>query len=205
MAVYGYDPTRDDRVLIMDHHAETAGDYQNACRGKLYEPGWVPRVTLLDVPHGTCAHADTLDSDDCLQAAPEWDTSFTCASSTSFCASWQKNMHRCCPQSCGVSPLCTFSDCHILPDTIKGTCWYPRPVASSFSMRVLGGARANVYASENFLGQMKAFRPGRFPGFTGSQQPISLQVYGHGTGGTSDGASAIQLTAKWELMASIDR
>jgi len=38
-ALYGYDPSRDPRVLLMDQHAEVSGDIQNSCRGRLLEPG----------------------------------------------------------------------------------------------------------------------------------------------------------------------
>jgi hypothetical protein len=43
MAVFGYDMARDNRVLVMDGAAETAGDQQNVCRGFLFEPGYYGR------------------------------------------------------------------------------------------------------------------------------------------------------------------
>lgn len=45
-AVYGYNPAQDDRVLVTDHHATTAGDYQNQCRGQLFNPGLYPSVRM---------------------------------------------------------------------------------------------------------------------------------------------------------------
>ena len=36
--VFGYDPSRDARVLHMDHRSKVAGDNQNVCNGQLLEP-----------------------------------------------------------------------------------------------------------------------------------------------------------------------
>jgi hypothetical protein len=49
-AVFGYDPTRDDRVMVSDHHALTSGDYQNSCRGHLYNPGFYSHVQVFRAP-----------------------------------------------------------------------------------------------------------------------------------------------------------
>jgi len=68
---------------------------------------------------------NTVDNDYCLQSAPTWSSASACASRTSFCSSYAKDMHRCCPVACGAFPVCTVEACNALGG--KGTCTYPIP------------------------------------------------------------------------------
>ena len=76
------------------------------------------------------------DSDACLQASANWDTSYTCADSNKYCESWGKDMKRCCPESCNIRDLVTIEeflsgtilefteeDCNKFPGF--GCCTYP--------------------------------------------------------------------------------
>jgi hypothetical protein len=45
IAVSGYDPVHDNRVLVMDSHSKTGGDQQNVCRGALLAPGMFSTFT----------------------------------------------------------------------------------------------------------------------------------------------------------------
>lgn len=81
---------------------------------------------------GVCqAHACAVDSDICLQQSPGWDTTYTCAGSNSWCSSYSKDMHRCCAETCGVSPVCDSAACSAL--TGAGHCIYPNPAMNSQS------------------------------------------------------------------------
>jgi len=46
-----------------------------------------------------------------------------CASSVNYCSTWARDMHRCCPVSCSVAPVCTAEACEALIG--KGTCTFP--------------------------------------------------------------------------------
>ena len=66
------------------------------------------------------------DSDICLQEQTNggWDY-WKCSSSTtsSYCDSWKKDIHRCCPETCGLSEPFTESDCESASG--GGVCIYP--------------------------------------------------------------------------------
>ena len=63
------------------------------------------------------------DSDACLKASGTNWAKYKCSSSTKWCTSWAKDMHRCCPESCGVSGSFSESDCK--ESGGKGSCIYP--------------------------------------------------------------------------------
>jgi hypothetical protein len=117
VAFFGYDPTHDNRVLVMDHNSEKAGDLQNACRGQLLEPG----------PHKSVA----------------------------------------------------------------------LPGANSYSLKVLGGAKATTFTTLNFLGTQRDLVRGAYMGF--HETDFSMEVHGHST------TRSISLQAKWSLAATVDR
>jgi hypothetical protein len=116
VAFFGYDPSHDNRVLVMDQHAEKAGDMQNACRGQLMEPGAHKKVDMS---------------------------------------------------------------------------------ASSYSMKVLGGAKATMFTKGNFLGDQRDLGRGLHMAFM--KGPFSMQVHGHGT------VRAVSLQASWQLAGTVDR
>merc|ERR1712060_617595 len=77
-------------------------------------------------PHRACAE----DSDQCLNEA--WKASFgswTCSGATRFCSSWDKDMHRCCPQACNVDLICAEAACLALSG--KGECTFPNPALTA--------------------------------------------------------------------------
>ena len=67
-------------------------------------------------------NSSTDDSNLCLQNSPRWSTE-TCAGSKKHCTDWQKDMWRCCPQTCRQGVPLTEADCMQL--TVAGTCTYP--------------------------------------------------------------------------------
>ena len=62
------------------------------------------------------------DDDHCLQTSPEWDDSYKCATSIQYCISYEKDMRRCCPESCNTG-IFTEQDCN--DSWGSGTCIYP--------------------------------------------------------------------------------
>jgi len=69
----------------------------------------------------TCAQpCEVQDSDSCIQI--QWGSSYTCSGSSTWCNSYAKNMHRCCPVTCGTGIL-PESDCNALNSL--GDCVYP--------------------------------------------------------------------------------
>ncbi|CAK0857979.1 unnamed protein product [Prorocentrum cordatum] len=90
---------------------------------------WGPPLEPPPPPPDTCT-ADgcvPFDNDACLQATPKWGSHHDCASSTRWCDSWAKDMHRCCSLSCNVSYL-TEESCDAVDAIVKGyngTCEYP--------------------------------------------------------------------------------
>ena len=84
-----------------------------------------------------CASAGPLaecprDSDACLQGSSGWDSSYFCASSSSYCTSWAKDVRRCCPTSCGSGAL-TEDACNALSGS--GSCIYPNEAQSCANYR----------------------------------------------------------------------
>jgi hypothetical protein len=67
------------------------------------------------------------DSDSCLQKTPYWRPDSTCASNVFQCTFvYERDMHRCCPKTCGVTPLCTQDECYARFPTGNGLCsMYP--------------------------------------------------------------------------------
>ena len=61
-----------------------------------------------------------VDSNSCI--TKEWSKYGVskCSQVKKYCTSYNKNMHRCCPSTCGVEPICTKSECEKLNG--KGTC-----------------------------------------------------------------------------------
>eukprot|EP00943_MAST-04B_sp_MAST-4B-sp1_P007327 g7327.t1 len=61
-----------------------------------------------------------VDSNKCI--AKEWSEYGVskCSQVKKLCTRYNKNMHRCCPSTCGVEPICTKSECEKLSG--KGTC-----------------------------------------------------------------------------------
>ena len=47
-----------------------------------------------------------------------------------YCTSWAKDMQRCCPDTCGVSPVCDVAACNALAGA--GVCTYPNPALQAF-------------------------------------------------------------------------
>ena len=68
-----------------------------------------------------------MDSDSCLQSSPGW-TDHTCAGSYQYCKTWDKDMKRCCPYTCGTGAL-SEADCK--SSSRKGTCKYPHEAQCS--------------------------------------------------------------------------
>ena len=69
------------------------------------------------------------DSDICLQHSINWTTlkggvvsTWTCSESISFCDTWEKDMKRCCPETCNSTQF-TKESC--LNSTSNGSCVYP--------------------------------------------------------------------------------
>jgi len=64
------------------------------------------------------------DSDQCLQQTDRWGPGqkWTCSNAASYCNSWPKDLHRCCPETCGVGYL-SESACNALDG--DGSCDYP--------------------------------------------------------------------------------
>ena len=70
------------------------------------------------------------DSDSCLQASPDWSSSYNCKTSISYCDSWGRDMRRCCPESCNASDLFegrtgVFTEDDCLSFDGLGSCTYP--------------------------------------------------------------------------------
>jgi len=63
-----------------------------------------------------------VDSDTCLQQSSNWSASSVCAGNEIYCTSYDKDMHRCCPLTCGTGEL-TEAECNALTGT--GDCTYP--------------------------------------------------------------------------------
>ena len=105
--------------------------------GQTYVPTTAPTTSPTTAPTTAPTAAPSLaptvgcvvkDDDVCLQISPEWDATYTCASSTAWCVSWSKDMQRCCPDSCGTGAL-NEAECLLLPD--QGTCTYPNGAFTS--------------------------------------------------------------------------
>ena len=67
------------------------------------------------------------DDDGCLQDSLGWNAFFddeipSCANATGHCDSWEKDLKRCCPVSCGTGAL-TKANCDALGG--RGICTYP--------------------------------------------------------------------------------
>ena len=84
-----------------------------------------------------------VDSDSCI--TKEWSKYRVskCSQVKKYCTSYNKNMHRCCPRTCGVEPICTKSECEKLNG--KGTC-DSLPDGSSSSG---GGSSTSTSTSSN--------------------------------------------------------
>mmetsp|Transcript_112963 Transcript_112963/g.199412 ORF Transcript_112963/g.199412 Transcript_112963/m.199412 type:complete len:655 (-) Transcript_112963:229-2193(-) len=63
------------------------------------------------------------DNNCCLQKSKGWGAKYECATSAEWCNSYKKDMHRCCPKTCGVKPPTTIAECMALHT--KGTCEIP--------------------------------------------------------------------------------
>lgn len=66
--------------------------------------------------------SSTEDSDLCLQSSASWEK-YTCETAKRYCTGWQKDMWRCCPQTCEQGVSLTEADCKRLSGS--GTCTYP--------------------------------------------------------------------------------
>ena len=67
------------------------------------------------------------NSDSCLESSPGW-TDHTCAGAFEYCETWEKDMKRCCPKTCGTGEF-TEGDCK--SSSGKGTCKYPNEAQCS--------------------------------------------------------------------------
>ena len=81
--------------------------------------------------HKLISHSDgcqATDSDTCLQSTPGWGSFYTCASSSSWCDLYAKDMKRCCPESCNSGTM-TEVECNALNG--NGNCIYPNDAQCS--------------------------------------------------------------------------
>ena len=81
--------------------------------------------------HKLLSHSDgcqATDSDTCLQSTPGWGSFYTCASSSSWCDLYAKDMKRCCPESCNSGTM-TEVECNALNG--NGNCIYPNDAQCS--------------------------------------------------------------------------
>ena len=69
------------------------------------------------------------DSDICLQHSKNWTTleggrisTYLCSNATSYCDLWEKDMRRCCPETCNSTKF-TKESC--LNSSSEGSCVYP--------------------------------------------------------------------------------
>jgi len=69
--------------------------------------------------------------DECLMepGLPGWNGGYTCETGVTWCDSYAKDMHRCCPENCGAKPLCSQAECHAMSGS--GTCNYPNPYSKA--------------------------------------------------------------------------
>jgi len=78
------------------------------------------------------APCNVRDNDYCMVRSPSWGTNATCWGAVSYdpnyCNTWSKDLHRCCPESCGVQPVCDVQSCERLGGS--GTCDYSVAVPS---------------------------------------------------------------------------
>ena len=58
----------------------------------------------------------------CLQQSEAWGETYTCEASIEYCNIYEKDMRRCCPESCGTGVF-TEEDCKKFNG--MGTCIYP--------------------------------------------------------------------------------
>jgi len=79
------------------------------------------------VPEEPEDSAQVCDNDVCLQSSASWGPQYTCANSAQYCNSWSKDMHRCCPNTCGTGSL-SESECNSLRG--PGSCVYPNAAQS---------------------------------------------------------------------------
>jgi len=69
--------------------------------------------------------------DECLMepGLSGWGGGYTCAMGVTWCDSYAKDMHRCCPENCGAKPLCSKAECDAMSGS--GTCNYPNPYSEA--------------------------------------------------------------------------
>jgi len=109
-------------------------------------------------PCPACGACKPKDSDVCLWETPSWRISDTCAKSKKlYCKNkfWEKDMRRCCPESCGTGTF-TEEDC-IAFKASSGRCTYPNlaqcegrsKLASCFKFgQNVGGTRKPIQHSK---------------------------------------------------------
>ena len=73
------------------------------------------------------------DDDHCLQTSPGWYDSYKCATSIEYCISYEKDMRRCCPESCNTG-IFTEYDC--ISSGRSGTCIYPNNAQCGLSTTI---------------------------------------------------------------------
>merc|ERR1711865_852034 len=71
------------------------------------DQGWTPTKAALKF----YLTDGEFDNDQCLQSSQSWGSGYTCATGTSWCTSWAKDMQRCCPNACGTARLGSQSQC----------------------------------------------------------------------------------------------
>lgn len=103
-----------DRATSVCRHDCAALQAESSC--------WLTGVCswMEEEQAGVCHRGD---SDSCLAEADDWGSHHKCATSKKWCASWSKDMQRCCPGTCGTQPVCDVAACSALPG--KGTCKFP--------------------------------------------------------------------------------
>ena len=88
------------------------------------------------------------DDDHCLQTSPEWDDSYKCATSIQYCISYEKDMRRCCPESCNTG-IFTEDDCN--RSWRSGACIYPNNAQCSLSTTAIISSSSENKKSTQYM------------------------------------------------------
>jgi hypothetical protein len=94
--------------------------YSKAYCGPTPKPTPVP--TPAPTPEPTYSAGDQCIKEPGL---PGWNGGYTCETGVPWCTSYAKDMHRCCPEVCNATPLCTKAACDAMGGS--GSCNYPNP------------------------------------------------------------------------------
>jgi len=72
----------------------------------------------------TFLRCNIVDSDECLQSSPGWDSDASCSMFNDSCVSdYLKDVYRCCPVTCNVALGLSATECETIES--NGTCIYP--------------------------------------------------------------------------------